>query len=34
VINLESTPCDETADVVRHEDVTEVLPRLRELVDA
>ncbi|ADB61556.1 Silent information regulator protein Sir2 [Haloterrigena turkmenica DSM 5511] len=32
IVNLESTPVDDAADVVRREDVTEVLPRLRELV--
>ena len=32
VVNLESTPCDDLADVVYHEDVTTVLPRLRDLV--
>ncbi|NKE34734.1 NAD-dependent protein deacetylase [Natronococcus sp. JC468] len=32
IVNLESTPCDDAADVVRREDVTEALPRLRELV--
>jgi NAD-dependent deacetylase len=34
VINLESTPCDETADVVHRANVTEALPRLAKLVDA
>lgn len=29
IVNLESTPCDDAADVVCREDVTEVLPRLR-----
>ncbi|WP_049927656.1 SIR2 family NAD-dependent protein deacylase [Halopiger goleimassiliensis] len=33
VVNLEETPCDSIADVVRRGDVTEVLPRLQELVD-
>jgi len=32
VVNLDSTPCDGVADVVYREDVTTVLPRLRELV--
>ena len=32
IVNLESTPCDDHADVVSREDVTTVLPRLRELV--
>ena len=32
IVNLESTPCDDLADVVSREDVTTVLPRLRELV--
>ncbi|WP_247002070.1 SIR2 family NAD-dependent protein deacylase [Halosolutus gelatinilyticus] len=31
IVNLESTPCDGVADVVCREDVTEVLPRLRDL---
>ncbi|MXV61191.1 NAD-dependent protein deacetylase [Natronorubrum sp. JWXQ-INN-674] len=34
IVNLESTPVDSVADVVRREDVTTVLPRLRELVEA
>ncbi|WP_049921333.1 SIR2 family NAD-dependent protein deacylase [Halopiger djelfimassiliensis] len=34
VVNLESTPVDDRAAVVRREDVTTVLPRLRTLVDA
>ncbi|MFU8868077.1 SIR2 family NAD-dependent protein deacylase [Natronococcus sp.] len=34
VINLESTPCDDAADVICREDVTKVLPRLRELLEA
>ncbi|NUB92939.1 NAD-dependent protein deacetylase [Haloterrigena sp. SYSU A121-1] len=33
IVNLESTPVDDAADVVRREDVTEVLPRLRELLE-
>ncbi|MFD1562697.1 NAD-dependent deacetylase [Haloarchaeobius amylolyticus] len=32
VVNLESTPCDDLADLVFREDVTSVLPRLRDLV--
>ena len=32
IVNLESTPLDDAAAVLRREDVTEVLPRLRELV--
>lgn len=32
IVNLESTPCDDIADVVYRDDVTAVLPRLRELV--
>ena len=33
VVNLESTPCDSIADVVCQADVTDVLPRLRDLVE-
>ncbi|RKD97933.1 SIR2 family NAD-dependent protein deacylase [Halopiger aswanensis] len=33
VINLESTPVDDAADIVRRDDVTEALPRLRSLVE-
>ena len=33
IVNLEETPVDGVADVIRREDVTEVLPRLRELVE-
>ncbi len=32
IVNLESTPCDDVADAVVRGDVTEALPRLRELV--
>ncbi|MDS0475600.1 Sir2 family NAD-dependent protein deacetylase [Natrinema sp. 1APR25-10V2] len=32
IVNLESTPHDDTADVVVREDVTDALPRLRDLV--
>ncbi|WP_254761588.1 SIR2 family NAD-dependent protein deacylase [Natrinema marinum] len=32
IVNLESTPHDDTADVVLREDVTDVLPQLRDLV--
>ncbi|WP_222917751.1 Sir2 family NAD-dependent protein deacetylase [Natrinema sp. SYSU A 869] len=31
IVNLESTPCDDIADVVLRDDVTTVLPRLRDL---
>ncbi|TYT61208.1 SIR2 family NAD-dependent protein deacylase [Natrialba swarupiae] len=34
IVNLESTPCDGVADIVFREDVTQVLPRLRELVES
>ncbi|WP_306052394.1 SIR2 family NAD-dependent protein deacylase [Natronococcus wangiae] len=34
IVNLESTPCDDDADVVRREDVTEVLPELRGLLES
>ncbi|MEY7848625.1 NAD-dependent deacetylase [Natrarchaeobius sp. A-rgal3] len=34
IVNLESTPCDGVADVVLREDVTQALPRLRELVES
>ncbi|WP_436344674.1 SIR2 family NAD-dependent protein deacylase [Natronorubrum sp. FCH18a] len=33
IVNLESTPVDDAADVIVREDVTDVLPRLRDLVD-
>ncbi|WP_226038977.1 Sir2 family NAD-dependent protein deacetylase [Natrinema sp. DC36] len=33
IVNLEATPCDDIADVVHREDVTDAIPRLRELVD-
>lgn len=33
LVNLESTPCDDTADVVIHDDVTTVLPRLRDRLE-
>lgn len=33
VVNLQSTPCDSIADVVCQADVTDVLPRLRDLVE-
>jgi NAD-dependent deacetylase len=33
IVNLESTPCDGIADAVYREDVTDALPRLRELVE-
>ncbi|QLK27153.1 NAD-dependent protein deacetylase [Natrinema zhouii] len=33
IVNLEPTPCDDIADVVYREDVTDALPRLRELTD-
>ncbi|WP_137288523.1 SIR2 family NAD-dependent protein deacylase [Natronorubrum halophilum] len=33
IVNLESTPVDSDADVVLREDVTEVLPRIRDLVE-
>ncbi|MFC4438782.1 MULTISPECIES: SIR2 family NAD-dependent protein deacylase [Natrialbaceae] len=33
VVNLESTPRDDVADIVRREDATEVLPRLRTLLE-
>ncbi|SEW09581.1 SIR2 family NAD-dependent protein deacylase [Natrinema salifodinae] len=32
IINLEETPCDDVADIVYREDVTEALPRLQDLV--
>ncbi|ELZ12067.1 Silent information regulator protein Sir2 [Natrinema thermotolerans DSM 11552] len=32
IVNLESTPCDDVADAVVREDVTEALPRLQELI--
>ncbi|OLZ40117.1 NAD-dependent protein deacetylase [Natrinema saccharevitans] len=32
IVNLESTPCDDVAAAVVREDVTEALPRLRDLV--
>jgi len=32
IVNLESTPCDDIADEVYREDVTNTLPRLRKLV--
>ncbi|SER80096.1 SIR2 family NAD-dependent protein deacylase [Natrinema salaciae] len=32
IVNLESTPCDDVADIVSREDVTDALPRLRDLV--
>ncbi|WP_226007537.1 SIR2 family NAD-dependent protein deacylase [Natrinema salinisoli] len=32
IVNLESTPCDGIADIVYREDVTDALPRLRDLV--
>ncbi|SDR17172.1 SIR2 family NAD-dependent protein deacylase [Natronobacterium texcoconense] len=32
VVNLESTPVDDVADVIQREDVTETVPRLRELL--
>ncbi|QSW99690.1 SIR2 family NAD-dependent protein deacylase [Haloterrigena alkaliphila] len=34
IVNLESTPVDDVADAIYREDVTEVLPRLRELVES
>lgn len=34
VVNLESTPCDDVADAVYREGVTEVLPRLRALAES
>jgi NAD-dependent deacetylase len=34
IVNLDSTPCDDLADVVCRADVTEALPRLRELIEA
>ncbi|ELY48402.1 SIR2 family NAD-dependent protein deacylase [Natronorubrum sulfidifaciens] len=34
IINLESTPVDSTADIVYREDVTTVLPRLRDVLEA
>ncbi|AXR80560.1 SIR2 family NAD-dependent protein deacylase [Natrarchaeobaculum sulfurireducens] len=34
VVNLESTPCDSIADVVCQADVTDVLPRLFDLVES
>ncbi|MGQ3410920.1 SIR2 family NAD-dependent protein deacylase [Natrinema sp. LN54] len=32
IVNLESTPCDDIADIVSRADVTDALPRLRALV--
>ncbi|MFC4543387.1 NAD-dependent deacetylase [Halosolutus amylolyticus] len=34
IVNLEPTPCDGVADVIRRDDVVEVLPELRSLVEA
>jgi NAD-dependent deacetylase len=34
IVNLEETPVDDEADIVVNEDLTEVLPRLAELVEA
>lgn len=33
VVNLESTPVDDAADIVCRDDVTEALPQLRNLVE-
>ncbi|ELY40048.1 SIR2 family NAD-dependent protein deacylase [Natronorubrum tibetense] len=33
IVNLESTPVDSSADVVVREDVTDVLPKIRDLVE-